>query len=612
MPLFPLNLTVNGVPFTPLQFEDVLEITVDQSAHLPDMFTIRMIDEQAAIAGMLFKWTDNTVAFPIGGKVNIVGTGSVFEDPDNLPGALLPIGEITAVEPEFGEDGAATLVVRGYDLTHRLHRGKKTQTFMMMPDSLIWMSVCNLAGTPATVTPTGGPREYVIQNNQTDWDFIKTRARLYGYEMRKTELGTLMIGPREVPVDPTPALVTWGEDLFSFRPRVTASGQVSSVQVLGYDFKTKLPITTPFAPLPPTDGGAQAKLDFAAAKLFDPTAAAVVTTNPPDLAPDALSNAKGVASDITSRFVQAEGLCKGNPSIRAGGIVIVKGVGSRFSGKYMVTSARHVWKQDGEFVTEFSVTGSRPDTISDLIEDGMTNERMGRVQGVVIGQVSNNLDPMGLGRVKVRFPWLGMLPPVESNWARVATPWAGVLKSGAQFIPEINDEVLVAFEHGDPNRPYVIGSLFSPLQPPPEASAVIVKGGKVMKRTFKSSTGHMIVLDDTPGQMGITIQDLTGQNYIKLDTVKQAVEIKALNEVSIECATFKVKANALVQIDSMAATKISGNAALELITKGAGKLNANANLDIKGAMMVSVKTAAGGIVVQGPQVNINNGALEII
>ncbi|MFQ5409100.1 MAG: hypothetical protein ACE5FI_11860, partial [Anaerolineales bacterium] len=137
-------------------------------------------------------------------------------------------------------------------------------------------------------------------------------------------------------------------------------------------------------------------------------------------------------------------------------------------------------------------------------------------------------------------------------------------------------------------------------------------GGKVMKRTFKSSTGHMIVLDDTPGQMGITIQDLTGQNYIKLDTVKQAVEIKALNEVSIECATFKVKANALVQIDSMAATKISGNAALELITKGAGKLNANANLDIKGAMMVSVKTAAGGIVVQGPQVNINNGALEII
>src|ERR1700750_1699162 len=81
-----------------------------------------------------------------------------------------------------------------------------------------------------------------------------------------------------------------------------------------------------------------------------------------------------------------------------------------------------------------------------------------RLHGVVIGIVTNNQDPDGMHRVKVRFPWLNL--DDESHWARVATPMAGD-KRGAYFLPEPDDEVLVAFEHGSLEHPYVIGSLWN-------------------------------------------------------------------------------------------------------------------------------------------------------
>ena len=81
-----------------------------------------------------------------------------------------------------------------------------------------------------------------------------------------------------------------------------------------------------------------------------------------------------------------------------------------------------------------------------------------RFYGVVVGIVTNNQDPDNMHRVKVRFPWLNQ--DHESNWARVATSMAGNGR-GAYFLPEVDDEVLVAFEHGLIDQPYVIGSLWN-------------------------------------------------------------------------------------------------------------------------------------------------------
>ena len=96
--------------------------------------------------------------------------------------------------------------------------------------------------------------------------------------------------------------------------------------------------------------------------------------------------------------------------------------------------------------------------------------------------------------MKVKFPWLAN---DESAWARLAVPMAGAGR-GFYFIPEVNDEVLVAFEQGDINRPYVIGCVWNGRDAPPEpASKVVDASGKVNQRILKSRLGHTITIDDS-------------------------------------------------------------------------------------------------------------------
>ncbi len=96
--------------------------------------------------------------------------------------------------------------------------------------------------------------------------------------------------------------------------------------------------------------------------------------------------------------------------------------------------------------------------MSEIFQDVEAESRNSRINGVVIGIVTNNNDPQGMGRVRVRFPWRG--DDDESYWARVATMMAGKDR-GTFFLPEVDDEVLVAFDHGDINHPYVIGALWN-------------------------------------------------------------------------------------------------------------------------------------------------------
>ena len=115
--------------------------------------------------------------------------------------------------------------------------------------------------------------------------------------------------------------------------------------------------------------------------------------------------------------------------------------------------------------------------------------------GVTVGRVINMLDPMTLGRVQVQLPFIDSLD--LSPWARIAVPMAGQL-SGFYFIPNIGDEVLVAFEQGDVNVPYIIGSLWNAAAPPPMPSPV------PQIRAIRTLTGNQIVFTEAPPS--ITVQ----------------------------------------------------------------------------------------------------------
>src|SRR5262249_31975054 len=104
--------------------------------------------------------------------------------------------------------------------------------------------------------------------------------------------------------------------------------------------------------------------------------------------------------------------------------------------------------------------------VVDLLTDEQEEQRKKRrINGVAGALVTDNHDPQGVGRVKVKFPWLS--DATESDWTKIVTFMAGQ-ERGAVFLPEVNDEVLVGFEHGDINFPYVLGGLWNTQAQPPE------------------------------------------------------------------------------------------------------------------------------------------------
>ncbi len=190
-----------------------------------------------------------------------------------------------------------------------------------------------------------------------------------------------------------------------------------------------------------------------------------------------------------------------------------------------------------------------------------------RFFGVTIGIVTNNQDPDGLGRVKVRFPWLS--DQDESHWARALSPMAGK-ERGLYFLPEVDDEVLVAFEHGIVEFPYVLGALWNGKDKPPEANG----DGKNNLRTIKSRSGHIIRLDDTDGAEKIEIIDKSGKNSIIVDTKKNSITIAADADITIQSGNGKLI--------------LSGNG-VEITSKAALKLEASQNMDIKAGPQMTIK-----------------------
>ncbi|HVF49284.1 MAG TPA: phage baseplate assembly protein V [Pyrinomonadaceae bacterium] len=219
-----------------------------------------------------------------------------------------------------------------------------------------------------------------------------------------------------------------------------------------------------------------------------------------------------------------------------------------------------------------------------------------KIYGVVVGVVTNNQDPEKIGRVKVKFPWLN--DDNESTWARSASPMAGKGR-GSWFLPEVGDEVLVAFEHGDVRFPYVLGMLWNGVDTPQRDNA----DGKNNERVITSrmghelvfndedgkgqvsittKAGHVILLDDTSGSESITIKDKTGSNKMKFDSSANSIEIES-------GATLKIKATTDMEIEAGTSLKIKATT-LEL-NGSMVKLGADANMEAKAGAMMTVKGA---------------------
>lgn len=256
-----------------------------------------------------------------------------------------------------------------------------------------------------------------------------------------------------------------------------------------------------------------------------------------------------------------------------------------------------------------------------------------KIFGVVVGIVVDNNDPEGEYRVKVKFPWVKEkdskytdLPDKEdflSTWARIATFMSGDGR-GSFWLPEVDDEVLVAFEHGDVRRPFVIGSLWNGVDKTIHENKS--QNGKNNFRSIKSRSGHiftflddaenkkekiiiqtktkydeeekdymerdghLIVLDHSDGKEKIEIYDRKKKNYVLIDSTNDKITMKsAEGDITISAPQGKVRIECKT---------------LETESSSTSTLKAQSAFTIQGQSTMDIKSAS-GMTIKGSTVNIN-------
>lgn len=544
-------ILIDGTEIEGAVFQELLEVMVDQHAHLPAFFSIRLKDKQLALL-------DNG-PFDLTKKIEIKAKAG-----DDSQHTIIK-GEITALEPNFNEGMMAELVVQGYDPSHRLFRQQKTRAHLNKKDADLAMEIAQEAGLRAEVDNTQIVYEHIIQHNQTDLEFLGQRAWRIGYECFIKD-GKLFF--RKPPQNGPALILTWGSDLVSFRPRMTLAEQVDEVIVKGWDVEKKeawVGRAEQGQLYPGVQDKSKVK-DWASS--FGTGKKIFVDQNVISQA-EANQLAAARMDEISGAFIEAQGVAFRRPDIQTGMFVQLEGLGKRLSGKYLVTSARHIFNSAG-LRTYFDVRGTR----LGLLSQDLSNLAMAdRWPGVAPAIVTNTDDPNGWGRIKIKFPW--MADDAESAWCRLAAPGAGP-EAGFLSIPEVGDEVLVSFAHGDFGQPYILGGLWNGQHDLPPEVGKASTGEKPHVRTWRSRTGHLITFYDNSDnkievtsaaghqiilndqKQKITIASKSGQK-IQLDDQSSKITIESKGEVEIKSSTnMKLKAGANLNLEASGNVTVKG------------------------------------------------------
>jgi uncharacterized protein involved in type VI secretion and phage assembly len=296
---------------------------------------------------------------------------------------------------------------------------------------------------------------------------------------------------------------------------------------------------------------------------------------------DAVAN--GVAQRLAEAYVEAEGDAIGDARLTAGTTIDVSGVGQRFGGKYTLTEAIHVIRPRTGYHTHVRVSGRASRGLIDLTagEPG-SNWRNSVVVGVV---TSNNGDPQSLGRIKVKYPALD--DQHEGWWARIAAPSAGANR-GLLMLPVVGDEVLLAFEHGDDEHPYIIGSLWNGQAQP---QTLVHDDGSFALRSDKQIIAEAAENISVKSDKTVALeagQDLTMKASAKLtanadsDATLQSttnMTVKGVQSVTVQGSQTTLKGDATTTVS--AGGQLSVQADGQLVLKGA-------TIQIQGTGMVQI------------------------
>ena len=587
----------------------LVEGYVDDSRTLPDLFVLRFRDPSRTLL--------EKAGVRVGTKVRLLArAGGTSTQP-------LLTGSVTALELEIDDTGTFT-VVRGLDESYRLFRGRQVASYQNMTLSDVCARVAQRAGLkPGKVDVAGPVREHVAQPNISDWEFLRALADEAGAQLYVADGQVHITKPADAGGAPgvsaraarEPLVLEMGDNLLRCRAAVSAAEQVSNVEVRGWDVRAKQALVG----RAPAGKTGTLDLGVTAAQVTEPFGEAefVVSDAAYGTQAEVDQAAKAVAERIAGSFAELEAVIRGNPQVRAGGAVTLAGVGEPFEGRYTVTSSRHVFDSRRGYETWVTVSGQQERSLFGLTgSDGRNAAGGARCTGLVNGTVTDTKDPEGLGRVKVRFPWLS--DEYASDWARTAQ--AGGTGGGEAFIPEVDDEVLVGFEQGFLDRPFVLAALYNGQDKPggggggqgaaggagapgggagnEDGESVDPTTGAVNKRAFGSKSGNKLeVLDAANGAQGVRLVTGDGKLKIALDRKGTTIVLHSDGTVQIDAKEkVSIKAGDGVALDA-------GDGALEL-SGGSVKLSSRSGVDVDGGNGRVTVSTGGAMEVKGGQVTV--------
>lgn len=567
-----VTIKLNGAEISRELAQDLVEVRVDTGVRTIGRATLTFLDRTGSIAGGTLE---------LGTEVTI----SSVE-----PAIAVFSGMVTGLDMEAGLTGTeVTATVQ--DKAYLLARNRSVATYGDQTYSEVVTTIAAAAGLRTSVTATTERVQWLLQVD-SDLGLIDEIAGRLGLDWAVVD-NTFGMWPSSgtAPWATERSSLELGVDLLSFAVRRADVGP-TDVTVRGWDALQGRAVTSTATSATHQDGFKPPKGKAArvvAASEASSTAAGAETT------------AKGLAAAVGR--VSGRGRATFQPQVRPGSVIAVRGVGAA-DGPYYVREVSHQ-VDAGSLRTSFVVGDRPPVRLTDPWASPAPFSSM-RHSALTVGLVDNLKDPEGMERVRVQLAGLGT---ISSAWARVLSLGAGQNR-GLVVLPEVGDEVLVAFEDGDVRRPVVLGGLFS--KSFPTAGPAPVADGAVVSRHLVSGKGNRLELADGKTKQTEYVQMTLADDKHRLRIGKDKTELAApgtpLTITSGDASiTFDGRGN--ISIDAMSITlkakqavKLEG---VEIAAKASATFEAaGARAIVNGSAQTVVK--AGAVVeVTGALVKIN-------
>ncbi|WP_329366646.1 VgrG-related protein [Streptomyces sp. NBC_00669] len=600
-----LHVTIAGRPLLPYHATLLVGGWVDFGVGVPGAFQLTFRDPKRKLLG------------EAGAKI---GADVVLAPVSDGQGAQSPLltGEITGLETDY--DGTGTFsVIRGYDLGHRMLRQRRVVAYRNMTASDIARKLAGQDKVPiGQVQSTSTLYEFITQANVTDWDFLNRLADENDMVMSLSSKGKFQFvkpdpasgaPPVSTPSDKSPYVLEAGVDILRCRAAVTSADQVARVEARGWDVTTKRDLVGRSTAA--DNPGIRIGTSPAAAVAAFGTATLVETDIPYDKQGEVKNAADSLAADVTGSFAELEVTVHGNPKLRPGVPVALADVGTPFEGKYTVTAARHTFGEGRHYETWLTVSGRQWRSLYGLASGGSGGSGGGagaaRLPGVANALVTDIKDPLKQGRVKLRFPWLD--DTYVSDWTR--TVQFGGTSGGGLIGPDVGDEVLVSFDRGALDHPFVIGGLYNGKDKPGTVDVPPYDGtsGKAVRHTLADRSGNRLDLLDqrTGGKRGVRLSSGDNRLVVNLDRTrteitvdsKGSVSIKGTRSVSIEAGgSLSLKAGGNLSLKSGGVLNIEAST-ISARSLGAVAINALAALELN-AVGVTTVSGEGALMLSSP------------